>query len=256
MIETTEQFKEREQRESEARKIAKEKNIQAEISIRSGMANETIAEAFVRAKSSSGEERRTSRRILRDLKRFQTTGRISNFLANQVAQDNASKINSRKTIDSNKDSLVSVGLPVTLKTALPNLTSDPPKKKTSTEQDCALGLYVSKNNVWVSAGVVNNDLPMGFDPQDGKQVASGGSGYVWVEVEIDEETGYIESVEVNNGSSTPEDTTTSFRYTLGYYTYNNGPPSVTNYDCGSVVFFTCRNWYTTEPPLYTGVFSR
>jgi hypothetical protein len=125
-----------------------------------------------------------------------------------------------------------------------------------------LALYNKTENdlsqVWVSAGTINGLLPSGFSQQEGKLIASGGSGDVWVEVNINGETGEIVSTAVDGGASTPENTETAYYYTLGYYEYSGNPPSpiITNYGCGSISVVVCRNWYAAEPPFYDVRFFR
>jgi hypothetical protein len=104
--------------------------------------------------------------------------------------------------------------------------------------------------VWIGAGTVAGGLPSGFDPSEGKSIASGGSGNVWAEVNIDQYTGEIISVAVTGGASTPNNTETSFYYTIGYYEYDGNSATVTNYGCGSIDVTVCRNWFAAEAPFY------
>jgi hypothetical protein len=104
--------------------------------------------------------------------------------------------------------------------------------------------------VWVGAGTVAGQLPSGFDPEEGKNIASSGSGSVWAEVNIDGTTGDIVSVAVTGGGTTPNNTDTSFYYALGYYEYDGVSASVTNYGCGSLDATICRNWFAAEAPFY------
>ena len=104
--------------------------------------------------------------------------------------------------------------------------------------------------VWINPGTVAGELPAGFDPTEGKSIAGSGSGEVWAEVNINQTTGAIVSVAVDGGSTTPENTSTAFYYTLGYYAYDGSSASVTNYGCGGVEVTVCRNWYAAEAPWY------
>jgi hypothetical protein len=110
--------------------------------------------------------------------------------------------------------------------------------------------------VWVGAGTVAGQVPSGFDPADGKSIASGGSGSVWAEVNINGTTGDIVSVAVAGGGTTPNNTDTSFYYPLGYYEYDGNSPSVTNYGCGSIDVTVCRNWFANKAPFYGVSMSR
>lgn len=104
--------------------------------------------------------------------------------------------------------------------------------------------------VWIGAGTVAGDLPSGFDPAEGKSIASGGSGNVWAEVNVSQTTGEVLSVAVNGGGTTPNDSDTSFYYTLGNYSYTDGVPTITNYGCGSLYVTVCRNWFAAASPYY------
>lgn len=104
--------------------------------------------------------------------------------------------------------------------------------------------------VWIGAGTVAGNLPSGFDPAEGKSIAIGGSGNVWAEVNVSQTTGEVLSVAVNGGGTTPNDSDTSFYYTLGNYSYTDGVPTITNYGCGSLDVTVCRNWFTSEAPFY------
>lgn len=124
-----------------------------------------------------------------------------------------------------------------------------------------LNLYTKtgepSNQVWVGAGLIGFFSPeqWGGDPQAGKFIANSGSGNVWAEVNINQENGAIVSVAVTSGGTIPSNTSTAFYYTLGYYSYNDGVPSVTNYGCGSLVVTVCRNWFSVDLP-YSVYFNR
>ena len=114
-----------------------------------------------------------------------------------------------------------------------------------------LALYIREDNaIWIGAGTIDGQIPSGFNQMDGKYIANGGSGNVWAEIKIKEETGEIISVAVESGSFTPENTNTLFYYRLGYYEYNAGSATVTNYGCGSLDVTICRNWFAISAPFY------
>jgi hypothetical protein len=104
--------------------------------------------------------------------------------------------------------------------------------------------------VWVNAGTIAGQQPSGFSPTDGKLIATGGSGNVWAEVNINQETGAIVSVAVEGGGNTPQNTDTAFYYPLGYYEYGAEGTVVSNFGCGSVDVTICRNWFAAESPFY------
>jgi hypothetical protein len=112
------------------------------------------------------------------------------------------------------------------------------------------------NQVWIGAGTVAGQVPSGFDPINGKFIASGGSGYVLARIQINGETGQLQSAEINSGGSIPSDTDDTFYYSLGFYQYVGTSPTVQNYGCGSLDVTICRNWFAAEPPYYNVTFLR
>jgi len=217
------------------------------------------------------------RKIEREVRRFEATGRVSNWLAGETAKaeaaQNAAQQSGFSPPRSQPPSNTNVPLapipllpsdyfsprPLDLK---PDITPPTPEQRTC----IGLNLYtksviVSPNTppvtqVWIGAGVVGGVLPTGFTYSEGKFVASGGSGEVYVELTIDQTTGELESVQIDEAASTPSNTSTKFRYSLGYYEYLNGTPEVTNYSCGSVDYTICRNWFTSTLPFYQVTFYR
>lgn len=110
--------------------------------------------------------------------------------------------------------------------------------------------------LWVTPGTVAGQTPPDFT-SDGKNIANGGSGDVWAEVNVNEETGEVVSVAVAGGSSMPDDTDTAFYYILGQYEFSgDDSPTVTNYGCGSVNATICRNWFAAEAPFFGVTLSR
>jgi hypothetical protein len=210
------------------------------------------------------------RRIEREVRRFEATGRVSNWLAGQTAKAEASQNAAQQSGFSPPRSqppsntnvpLTSIPLspsdyfsprPFNLK---PDITPPTPITGTGQRGTCiGLNLYIKPVGelveVWIGAGTVAGDLPSDFDPAEGKSMAGSGSGNVWAEVNINGTTGDIVSVAVEGGGTTPNDTDTSFYYTLGNYSYTDGVPTITNYGCGSLDVTVCRNWFASEAPIY------
>ena len=105
--------------------------------------------------------------------------------------------------------------------------------------------------VWVNPGLVAGELPSGMDNAEGKIIAGSGSGDVWAEVNVSQQTGEVTSVAVTGGSSTPANSDTAYYLALGYYEFQSGePPTITNYGCGSVDVRVCRNWFAAASPYY------
>lgn len=198
------------------------------------------------------------RRLEREIRRFEQTGRVSSWLAGETlkteAAQNAAQQSAFKqaVLDVVKSSPsdafdISPTLPsLNLITRKPEI----PEEAAAAATCIGLALYVKNGNVWIGAGTVNGELPSGFDPIDGKSIANGGSGYVWVEIEIDPDNGVIEDTNFESGGNIPANTDTTFIYTLGYYEYNGDSPSVTNYGCGGITAVICRNWFATKSPFY------
>lgn len=193
------------------------------------------------------------RRIARELRRFEATGRVSNWLAGETI-----KAESKREVPSSVvDDFVRRGVvpaafqvqPALPFGGLPQYVPTIPTEGGGGETCIGFGLYENNGGVWVNSGTVNGEVPNGFG-DDGKSIASGGSGDAWVEVVINEETGEIVSTAVTGGGETPEDDETTFYYTLGRYEFVDGSPEVTNYGCGSVEVTICRNWFAAEAPFY------
>ena len=230
------------------------------------------ASAKAAENKSEAKQNRDSRKLLRGLKQAEITGRVNNFVrdwANQNAAVNRA-VNSRgQTV--NVAELPGIGmldvgsgklLEGPLFRAPTNSVDIPPES--ATIPCIGLGLYTkvvgtppdTVTAVWIGGGVVGGVLPTGLTLSEGKQVATGGSGEVYVELTIDENTGELESVIIDEGSSAPPDTPTKFHYALGYYEYDGLNPEVTNYSCGSVDYTICRSWFSSSPPYYRVTFFR
>jgi hypothetical protein len=262
-----ESVEERKNREDAEKKAKEEKRVESrlnksetEIALVSGDANRFIAEAFVKQKANSGassKDKSFSRRVLREVKRYEQTGRVSSWLASEFAKAGALRDTTSKKAQEQPESIPISSIGATI--PIPNASTDyifKPIEFTPAPPCVGLGLYTKGQGVWVGAGTIASELPSGFDPEDGKFIASGGSGYAWAEVEIDEETGEIVSVDVEGGNSVPDNTDTKFHYTLGYYEFGNDAIPVTNYGCGSLQVTICRNWFAAEPPYWGVTFNR
>ena len=214
------------------------------------------------------------RRIDREVRRFEATGRVSNWLAGQTAKAEAARDSAQQSgFDPPRSQPFSnintplTPIPLSPSNYFPPAPLDlkpditPPPTEGGGGGTCiGLNLYTKVVNqftqVWIGAGAVGGVLPTGFTYSEGKQVAISGSGEVYVELTIDQYTGELDSVEIDEQSSTPSNTSTKFRYALGYYEYDGAIPEITNYSCGSVDYTICRNWFTSSPPYYQVTFYR
>lgn len=206
------------------------------------------------------------RKLERELRQFQQTGRVSSWLAGETLKAEAAQSASQQAafrqavtdVISIPQGTIQIGPTEPYKplTKKPEINDETP---TAQQETCVgLALYIKEGDVWISSGTVGTLVPVGFDPLKGKRIATSGSGNVWAEVNINQDTGEIVSVEVNRGSSTPTNTNTSFYYTIGHYEYSGNPPSanITNYGCGSVNANVCRLWYRSTAPYYGVTMSR
>lgn len=203
------------------------------------------------------------RRLEREIRRFEQTGRVSSWLAEETlkteAAQNAAQQSAFKqaVLDVVKSSPSDAFDISPAHPSLKLITRKPEIPEEEGGQTCiGLALYIQNGNVWIDAGTVNGQVPSGIDPSDGKFLVSSGSGQAWIEIEVDQQTGEITSIDFDVGSSTPSNTDTKFYYALGYYEYVNNSPRVTNYGCGSVSVTFCRNWFVAEPPYFTATFTR
>lgn len=203
------------------------------------------------------------RKLESEIRQLQQTGKVSSWLAGEnikaeAAQNAAQQGGFRQQ---NLRPLSTIGEPIPVPSIPPSTFGNTQIEETGGGDSCiGLALYTkavgtppnTTAQVWVGAGTIAGDLPSGFDPEEGKSIANSGSGDVWAQVNINETTGEITSVAVAGGGSTPNNTNTSFYYTLGYYEYSGNPPSpkVTNYGCGGIDVTVCRNWFAAEAPFY------
>jgi len=212
------------------------------------------------------------KKLEREIRQFQQTGRVGSWLSGETLKSEAAQNAAQQSSFSNRP----IPPPSKQAASIPlananNKTKFGPKPEVTDfgggGSNCiGLALYTktvrtgenTSYQVWISAGTVAGDLPSGFNPADGKLIASEGSGDVWAELNIDEATGEIVSVEVNGGGPSPtnNESGTSFYYTLGNYSYTDGVPTITNYGCGSLNVNVCRNWFVATAPFFSVSFVR
>ena len=210
------------------------------------------------------------KRLEREIRQFQQTGRVSSWLSGETLKSEAAQNAAQQSSFSNIPRLPPSrqGASIPLANAN-NTTKFGPKPEVADgggNKCIGLALYTksvgippnTKIEVWVGAGTVAGRLPSGFDPAYGKSIASDGSGDVWVEIKVDGITGGIISIDVAKGATTPtnNESGTLLYYTLGNYSYVDEIPYITNYGCGSLSVTICRNWFTAEEPFYNATFSR
>jgi hypothetical protein len=201
-------------------------------------------------------------KIEREIRRFEQTGQVSNWLAGETikaeaAQNAAQQSAFRQAV---VDVVSTSQSPLELSVGIPfgSLHKKPEIPESVTGGCIGLNIYsktIGKppdtvQQVWVGVGTIAGQTPDGFNPTDGKLIAVGGTGNVWAEVEINKDTGEIDSINVNGGGETPQNTDTKFYYTLGYFEFDTNNVKTINYGCGAVDVTICRNWFTTIPPFY------
>lgn len=125
-------------------------------------------------------------------------------------------------------------------------------------EEACVGLELSRrgNSVWIGAGTVNGILPDGFNAISGYPIASGGFGYVWIELTIEENYNGVEIKTVVAKKDTTLIEDNKPKIVLGYYNYLGNNIEISNYGCGSVWASFCRNWFVAEPPYFSVTFTR
>jgi hypothetical protein len=202
------------------------------------------------------------RRIEREIRRFEQTGQVSSWLAGETikaeaAQNAAQQSAFRQAV---VDVVSTSQNPLELNVGIPfeSLHKKPEIPEAAPDICTGLNIYSKTvgtppdtvQQVWVGVGTIAGQTPDGFNPTDGKLIAVGGTGNVWAEVEIDGDTGEINSLNVDGGGTTPENTDTKFYYTLGYFEFGTNSVTITNYGCGGIEVTVCRNWFAAEDPFY------
>jgi len=128
-MESIEERKNREEAEKKAKeekRVATRLNkIETEIALASGEANRFVAEAFVKQKANSGassSDRNLSRRVLREVKRYENTGRVSNWLASQFTKAQSLRETTAKKAQDQPESVpvTSISAPI----PIPNADTD------------------------------------------------------------------------------------------------------------------------------------
>lgn len=209
------------------------------------------------------------KKLEREIRQFQQTGRVSSWLAGETLKAEAAQ-NAAQQSAFRQQVVDVISSPSSSILLGPIAPPDKPlyrKPEIRAEGGGAapcigLNLYVriveEDQEVWVGVGTVAGDLPSGFDEATGKKIAISGSGLVWAEININETTGEINSIDVERGTSVPNNTSTKYHYALGSYEYSGNPTTATvsNYGCGSLDVTVCRNWFAGNPPFYGVAFSR
>ena len=210
------------------------------------------------------------KKLEREIRQFQQTGRVSSWLSGEALKSEAAQNAAQQSSFSNRPipSPSKQGASIPLADAN-NKTKFGPKPEVTDAGGGGGGCkglvpYTktvgeppnTTSQVWISAGTVAGQLPLEFDPAYGKLIASEGSGDIWAEINIDGATGELVSVAVNGGGPTPQNSDTSIYYTLGNYSYTNEVPAATTYGCGSISVTICREWFASKPPFYKVTLSR
>lgn len=101
-------------------------------------------------------------------------------------------------------------------------------------------------------GSVDGQTPSGMSAGDVPpyEITVSGVGYVFVIVTIDSGTGAITSVTLGNGATVPDNSATTFHFTIGSYSVDGSAITLAQSVSGSLAFVTCRNWYS-DPPTFT-----
>jgi hypothetical protein len=195
------------------------------------------------------------RKLEREIRQFQQTGRVSSWLAGETikaeaAQNAAQQSAFRQAVVDVIQSTPSSSFDISpARPSFQLITRKPEIPEEAAETCIGLALYVKNGNVWIGAGTVAGQLPSGFDPTEGKVIASDGSGYVAALVTVNNATGSINSIQINGGYSDfpyEDPSTGEYYYVLGYYEYDGNTPTVTNYGCGSLEAKVCRRYFVSD----------
>lgn len=194
--------------------------------------------------SASKENKSLGRKTVREIRRAQSTGRISNWLAQETLKFQSQQEASRAVGYSDSSSgFRSINQPQSFSLD-PNPQSDKyissylDRDPTTTGGDSCEGLQIKKegDTFIVTEGSVANET---IGPTTVNE------GYVYVKVTIDDE-GEVTDRSIGSESSLPKNTDTAFYYALGKI--EDG--KITNWGCGNVTATICRNWYNADPPYY------
>jgi hypothetical protein len=88
------------------------------------------------------------------------------------------------------------------------------------------------------------------DETYGDNVASSGSGDVWVELNYSTTDGSVTSVTIGSGGVTPDSTDGTLYHHIGHYEADGDTFILTQSANGPLNASICRNWFATEEPYY------
>ena len=118
----------------------------------------------------------------------------------------------------------------------------------------SLALYLrtvaSVLGVWVTPGTVGGLEATSDDAIYGDNIASSGSGDVWVELNYSDTDGSITTVVIDSGAAMPADSTGVAYYKIGHYEADGDTFLISQTAYGPVSVTICRNWYRTSAPFY------
>jgi hypothetical protein len=198
------------------------------------------------------------RRVEREIRRYETSGRISGWLSNQ-----ALKSEIKREIPTQNTTALGTASSSQLSFQTPKTRAQYGSIKYKPEVavagggggDC-VGLQLVRKTiggsvqVWVTAGSIAGKLPNLMDPIDGISIAFSGEGIVYGRIEIDEISGEVKEADMITRTSQPEDTGTLFHTAIGSFKYENNEVLIVNYGCGSIDITQCRRWYASEAPFF------
>jgi len=124
-------------------------------------------------------------------------------------------------------------------------------KRPGTDENTPPEVWATLGNI---AGLTENDVP-GYseDGPEGWFIASSGSGNVYIEITVDQETGSNQAVSADfviqdTAPETPQDGTKIY-VPIGSFEYDGNSVSITP-DGGSISLQMCRNWFAAESPFF------
>jgi hypothetical protein len=245
-MESIEERKNREEAENRAkgekRIETKLNKLATEIALVSGDANRFISEASVKQKANSGasaKDKNFSRRVLREVRRYEATGRTSSWLASEFTKAQALRETTSKKPQEQPESVPPSSIGDTI--PIPNAPTDYEFKPINFKDGVALqpwDIYIKKAEgtedgnpptgyiLKVIAGTISNILPSNWDDE-----WSVGTGLVYGIAKINTDGKSITSISIDIVGSSPSQQTpqkfgvdSSVEYLFGLFyngaTYN------------------------------------
>jgi hypothetical protein len=280
-METIEQRRQREEREKVAknqhRQEIKNKRFETDVALQTGSANQFIAENNVKQKASSGasaSDKNFSRRVLREVKRYEATGRVSNWLANEFTKAQALRQSTAKESQQQPETLptTSTSSPI----PIVNAPADSGYKPIEIPPKSDVFDFLFKIETRIIPDTDPIEYKIVVNSGEGKSLGTGSDEFSTPETEITDKSNFVIYVKADFGAGVytiehdtliPSNADNIAYYPIGSVTYSDGSYSITQRHIG-ILYYTyaeetgqilywdeaTARWKSTQTPEPNSIF--